>query len=71
MDLYLYINSMGWALHEPASKARFLEAVKKYLTAKFNLGERTSEKAEPHPVAQDMRNVQKETEIGYFTETSG
>ena len=51
---------MGWALHEPASKARFPEAVKKYLTAKFNLGEKTGEKAEPHQVAQDMRNARNE-----------
>ena len=59
--------SMGWALHEPASKARFPEAVKKYLTAKFNLGERTGEKVEPHQVAQDMRNARNENGDRLFT----
>ena len=47
---------LGWALHKPRSQAvRFTDEVKQYLTTKFNLGERTGNKADPGKVAADMR----------------
>jgi Arf-GAP/Rho-GAP domain/ANK repeat/PH domain-containing protein 3 len=51
---------MGWALHAPASKSRFPDCVKLYLKAKFDLGERTGEKADSQQVALDMRNARNE-----------
>jgi hypothetical protein len=48
---------MGWALHGPASKSRFPDCVKLYLKAKFDLGERTGEKADSQQVPLDMRNT--------------
>ena len=47
---------LGWALHKPRSQAvRFPDEVKQYLTTKFDLGERTGNKADPGKVAADMR----------------
>ena len=47
---------LGWALHKPRSQAvRFTDEVKQYLTTKFDLRERTGNKAEPGKVAADMR----------------
>ena len=47
---------LGWALHKPRSQAvRFTDEVKQYLTTKFDLGERTGNKADPGKVAADMR----------------
>ena len=47
---------LGWALHKPRSQAvQFTDEVKQYLTKKFDLGERTGNKAEPGKVAADMR----------------
>ena len=57
---------MGWALHAPASKSRFPDCVKVYLKAKFDLGERTGEKADSQQVAMDMRNARNEDRDGLF-----
>ena len=47
---------LGWALHESRSQAvRFTDEVKQYLTARFELGERTGNKADPGKMAADMR----------------
>ena len=47
---------LAWALNKPRSQAvRFMDEVKQYLTTKFDLGERTGNKAEPGKVAADMR----------------
>ena len=51
---------MGWALNVPASKSRFPDCVRMYLKAKFDLGERTGEKADSQQVALDMRNARNE-----------
>ena len=51
---------LGWALHKPRSQAvRFTDGVKQYLTTKFDLGERTGNKADPGKVAADMRTSRK------------
>ena len=51
---------LGWALNKPRSQAvRFTEEVKQYLTQKFDLGERTGNKADPGKVAADMRTSRK------------
>lgn len=49
----------GWALHKPrsAEAVRFTAEVKQYLTTKFDLGERTGNKADPGKVAADMRTA--------------
>ena len=46
---------MGWALQKRAPSRKFPEAVKKYLTARFDLGEATGRKADPTQVSVDMR----------------
>ena len=47
---------LGWALYKPRSRAvRFTDEVKQYLTTRFELGERTGNKADPRKVAADMR----------------
>ena len=47
---------LGWALHKPHSQAvRFTDEIKQYLTARFELGERAGNKADPGKVAADMR----------------
>ena len=47
---------LGWALYKPRSQAvRFTDEVKQYLTTKFDLGERTGNKADPGKVAADVR----------------
>ena len=51
---------MGWALHAPASKSRFPDCGRLYLKAKFDLGERTGEKADSQQVPLDMRNARNE-----------
>ena len=51
---------MGWALNAPASKSRFPDSVRIYLKAKFDLGERTGEKADSLQAALDMRNARNE-----------
>ena len=53
--------SVGWALHTTRGGAtRFSENVKDYLTAKFDLGERSGLKADPAQVALDMRTARDE-----------
>ena len=52
---------MGWALHRPrAGSVRFTDKVKKYLTAKFDLGEQSGPKADPQQVSNDMRKTRDE-----------
>jgi hypothetical protein len=47
---------MGWALGRPKTgSVRFPENVKRYLTAKFDIGERTGHKADPTQVSLDIR----------------
>ena len=47
---------LGRALHKPRSQAvRFTDEVKQYLTTRFELGERTGNKADRGKVAADMR----------------
>ena len=49
---------MGWALAKPrAGPSKFTDKVKKYLTAKFDLGEQTGRKADPLQVSNDMRKA--------------
>ena len=48
----------GWALHNPKTgTARFLANVKDYLTKRFDIGERTGNKADPTQVPADMRTA--------------
>ena len=50
--------NMGWALAKARSgSAQFSEKVKQYLTKKFDLGEKTGQKASAEQVANDMRNA--------------
>ena len=52
---------MGWALHRPrAGSIRFTDKVKKYLTAKFDLGEQSGLKADPQQVSNDMCKTRDE-----------
>ena len=47
---------LGWALQKPRSQAvRFTDEIKQSLTTRFELGERTGNKADPGKVAADMR----------------
>ena len=49
---------MGWALPKTRSgSSQFSEKVKDYLTKKFDLGEKTGQKATAEQVAKDMRNA--------------
>ena len=51
---------LGWVLHKPCSQAvRFTDEVKQYLTTRFELGERTGNKADPAKVAADSENIEK------------
>ena len=51
---------LGWALHKPRSQAvRFTDEVKQYLTTRFELGERTGNKADPGKVAADSENIEE------------
>ena len=55
---------MGWALHRPrAGSIRFTDKVKKYLTAKFDLGEQSGPKADPQQVSNDMRKTRDEQKL--------
>ena len=52
---------IGWALGKPRTGGvRFSEKVRMYLTAKFDMGERTGRKADPDHVAHSMRNARNE-----------
>ena len=48
---------MGWALKKPSVCTRFSSNVKDYLKAKFMLGEKTGQNADPTQVEKDMRNT--------------
>ena len=51
---------LGWALYKPRSRAvRCTDEVKQYLTTRFELGERTGNKADRRKVAADMRTSRK------------
>ena len=55
---------MGWALHRPrAGSIRFTDIVKKYLTAKFDLGEQSGLKADPQQVSNDMCETRDEQKL--------
>lgn len=52
---------MGWALPKGrVGSSRFSDKVKKYLTARFDLGEQTGRKADPQQVSSDMRQARDE-----------
>ena len=51
---------MGWALKQIAPSARFSQKIREYLTAKFNAGEKSGEKANSGDVEMDMRNSRDE-----------
>lgn len=52
---------MGWALHRPRARSiRFTDKVKKYLTAKFDIGEQTGLKADLQQVSNDTRKTRDE-----------
>ena len=57
---------MGWALQKTRPKAHVTTSAKQYLTAKFDIGERTGEKAEPNQVALDMRTARNENDERQF-----
>ncbi|RUA04226.1 MAG: hypothetical protein DSY43_06820 [Gammaproteobacteria bacterium] len=60
--------SEGWALHKGRGGAtQFSQAVKVYLTAKFNLGERTGRKCNPEQVVKDMRKARTVNNERMFT----
>ncbi|KAK3754682.1 hypothetical protein QZH41_015381, partial [Actinostola sp. cb2023] len=60
--------SEGWALHKGRGGAtQFSQAVKVYLTAKFNLGERTGRKCNPGQVVKDMRKARTVNNERMFT----
>lgn len=49
---------MGWALPKPwTGSSRFTDKVKRYLTAKFDIGEQTGLKADPQQVSNDKRKA--------------
>ena len=53
--------NIGWALGKPRTGGvRFSEKVRMYLTAKFEVGERTGRKADPEQVALSMRSARNE-----------
>ena len=49
---------MGWATHKSrGGKTHFSQQVREYLTLKFDLGEKTGQKADSNQVSRDMRNA--------------
>ena len=63
---------IGWALGKPRTGGvRFSEKVRMYLTAKFDMGERTGRKADPDHVAHSMRNARNERNERLLKERSG
>jgi hypothetical protein len=60
----------GWALHKPRCKAkRFSKKVKVYLTAKYDIGERTKHKCDPLQVSKDMRRALSESGDRLFSQS--
>ena len=53
--------SIGWALGKARTGGvRFSEKVRSYLTTKFEIGERTGQKANPEEIERHMRNARNE-----------
>jgi len=50
----------GWALSKRRTNTRFSENVRKYLTAKYDIGERTGQKADALQVSKDLRKALRE-----------
>ena len=58
---------LGWALHKPRSQAvRFTDEFKQYLTTRFELRERTGNKADPGKEAADMRTSRNPDSLRMF-----
>ena len=58
---------LGWALQNPRRGAlRFSAKVKEYLTEKFDIGEKTRDKADPTQVASDMRSAKDDNNSRLF-----
>ena len=58
---------LGWVLQSPRRGApRFSAKVKEYLTAKFDIGEKTKDKADPTQVALDMRSAKDDNNSRLF-----
>ena len=58
---------LGWALQSPRrGAARFSAKLKEYLKAKFDIGEKTGDKADPTQVASDMRNAKDDNNNRLF-----
>ena len=61
---------MGWALSKAhAGSIRFSREVKEYLTAKFEIGQRTGRKADPVQVEKDMRTATTPSNERRFSRT--
>ena len=53
--------SIGWALNKGRTGGvRFSENVRRYLTTRFEMGERTGKKANPEEIERQMRNARNE-----------
>ena len=62
----------GWALHNPKTgTARFLANVKDYLSKRFDIGERTGNKADPTQVPADMRTGRTADWSWFLVEANG
>lgn len=60
----------GWALHKPRGKgSHFSEKVRKYLTVKYDIGERTKHKCDPLQVSKDMRKALAESGERLFNQS--
>ena len=58
---------LGWALQDPRRGApRFSAKVKEYLIAKFDIGEKTRDKADPTQVASDMQSAKDDNNSRLF-----
>lgn len=60
-------NKMGWALSKPSTSSRFSTNVHTYLTAKFDIGEKTGCKLSSSDVEADMRKCRNEKNERRFT----
>ena len=53
--------SIGWAFNKGTTGGvRFSENVRRYLTTRFEMGERTGKKANPEEIERQMRNARNE-----------
>ena len=59
--------AMCWALTSSSKKARFSKKQKDYLIGKFQIGEKTSQKADPSSVARAMLTARNANEERTFT----